>query len=247
MTVAALAMGLTAFADDSTAPIAAPDLVFDEVDGIIAVEAEHFYKQTLTDTRAWYITSSNYTPDIKPDADPSHVAGASGGAYVEILPDTRANHGHKLIKGENFTDEPGQMAVLHYKIYIHTPGRYYVWVRAFSTGTEDNGVHVGLDGQWPASGQRWQTVQKHGWAWDCKQRTQKVHVGVPMQLFLDIENAGEHEILFSMREDGFEMDKFVLASNKEFQPEGQGPAVQLKSGRMPEPFPEVSEAAPAPK
>lgn len=247
MTVAALAMGLTAFADDSTAPIAAPDLVFDEVDGILAVEAEHFYKQTLTDKRAWYITSSNNAPDVKPDADPPHVAGATGGAYVEILPDTRANHGHKLIKGENFTDEPGQMAVLHYKVHIHTPGRYYVWVRAFSTGSEDNGVHVGLDGQWPASGQRWQTVQKQGWAWDCKQRTREVHVGVPMQLFLDIENAGEHEILFSMREDGFEMDRFVLASNKAFQPEGKGPAVKVKSGRMPEPFAEVSEPAPAPK
>ena len=38
-------------------------------------------------------------------------------------------------------------------------------------GSEDNGVHVGLDGRWPESGQRWQTVQKQQWAWDCKQRT----------------------------------------------------------------------------
>ena len=60
------------------------------------------------------------------------------------------------------------------------------------------------------------------WAWDCKQRTEQVHIGVPMQLFLDIEKAGEHEIMFSLREDGFEMDKFVLASNKEFKPEGKG-------------------------
>ena len=77
-------------AAESTAPIAATDLVFDEVDGIVAVEAEHFYKQTLTDKRAWHITSSENAPDLKPDADPAHVAGASGGAYLEILPDTRA-------------------------------------------------------------------------------------------------------------------------------------------------------------
>jgi hypothetical protein len=68
-----------------------------------------------------------------------------------------------------------------------------------------------------------------------------------MQLFLDIEKAGEHEIMFSMREDGFEMDKFVLASNKEFKPEGKGPAVKVKAGKMPAAFPEVAEAAPAPK
>jgi hypothetical protein len=242
LNVAALATGLTAAADE-TAPLAAPRLVFDEVDGIVAVEAEHFYKQTLTDKRAWYITASKSVPDSKPDADPAHVAGASGGAYLEILPDTRANHGHKLIKGENFTDEPGQMAVLHYKVHINTPGRYYVWVRSFSSGSEDNGVHVGLDGQWPASGQRWQTVQKQKWAWDCKQRTAEVHIGVPMQLFLEIEKAGEHEIMFSMREDGFEMDKFILASNKEFKPEDKGPAVTVKSGQIPAPLPEVAEAA----
>ncbi len=244
-TLVSLAAGVTAFANDSTAPIAATDLVFDEVDGIVAVEAEHFYKQTLTDKRAWHISSSKHVPEIKPDADPAHLAGASGGAYLEILPDTRANHGEKLIKGENFTDEPGQMAILHYKIHINTPGRYYVWVRSFSTGSEDNGVHVGLNGTWPPSGQRWQTVQKGAWAWDCRQRTEQVHVGVPMQLYLDIEKAGEHEILFSLREDGFEMDKFVLVRRKEFTPEGQGPAVSVKAGQIPAPFPEVAEVAPA--
>jgi hypothetical protein len=247
LAAAALATGSAAGAALSTEPMAPPDLVFDEADGMVAVEAEHFYKQTLADKRAWHITSAKSVPDIKPDADPAHVAGASGGAYVEILPDTRANHGQKLIKGENFTDEPGLMAVLHYKVHVRTPGRYHVWVRAFSSGTEDNGVHVGLNGQWPESGRRWQTVQKGQWAWDCRQRTEQVHTGVPMQLFLDIAKAGEHEIMFSLREDGFEMDKFVLAGNKAFKPEGTGPAVHVKAGRLPAPFPEVAGAAPAPR
>ncbi len=247
LAVAILAAGNSAQGADSAAPIAAPSLVFDEVGGMVSVEAEHFYKQTLTDKRAWHITSSNTAPDIKPDADRAHVADTSGGAYIEILPDTRAAHNHKMVHEENFTDKPGALTIAHYKVNIKTPGRYYVWVRSFSTGSEDNGVHVGLDGQWPESGQRWQTVQKNGWAWDCKQRTEQVHIGVPMQLFLDIEKAGEHEILFSLREDGFEMDKFVLASNKEFKPEGQGPAVKVMSGTLPAAFPEVSDAALIPK
>ena len=245
--LAAVVTGLAAFADNLTTPIAEPDIVFGEVDGIVAVEAEHFYKQTLTEKRAWYITSSKNTTELKPDPDPAHVAGASGGAYLEILPDTRANHGEKLIHGENFTDKPGLMAIVHYKVHIQTPGRYYVWIRSFSTNSEDNGVHVGLDGQWPDSGRRWQTVQKQKWAWDCKQRTQEVHTGVPMQLYLDIDKAGEHEITLSMREDGFEMDKFVLASNKEFKPEGKGPGVHVKSGKLPEAFPNVPEPAPVAK
>lgn len=92
---AALATGLTTQAVDSTAPIASADVVFDEVDGVVAVEAEHFYKQMLTDKRAWHITSSTAARDVKPDADPAHLAGASGGAYVEICrtrgPHTAAN------------------------------------------------------------------------------------------------------------------------------------------------------------
>jgi hypothetical protein len=77
----------TAFAGmgaDLTKPIASPNLVFEEADGVAAIEAEHFYKQSLTDKRAWYLTTSQSAPDLKPDADPAHVAGASGGAYLEI-------------------------------------------------------------------------------------------------------------------------------------------------------------------
>ena len=242
MAIAFSALGNASVSTDLTAPIASVDFVCDEVDCIVAVEAEHFYKQTHTDKRAWHITSSQAIPDVKPDADPEHVVGASGGAYLEILPDIRATHDDKLVEGENFTGKPGVMAILHYKVNIKTPGRYYVWVRSFSTGSEDNGVHVGLNGAWPDSGQRWQIVQKQEWTWDCKQRTEEVHVSVPMQLFLDIEKAGQNEIMFSMREDGFEMDKFLLVRDEKYKPEGQGPAVKVKSGTL---AVVVKKAAPA--
>lgn len=246
-------------ADESlTQPIVKPGVIFDENEGLIAVEAEHFVKQTASEKRAWHLTTSQAIPKVAPDGDPSHVAGASGGAYLELLPDTRRTHDDKLINGENFSPDPGKMAVLHYAIRVQSAGRYYVWVRAYSTGAEDNGLHIGLDGQWPASGQRWQTVAKNGWHWDCKQRTTEVHTGVPMQLFLDIEKPGDHELLVSMREDGFEFDKLVLAKNKEFQPKDLGPDVRVADGLRPEPFAfvaapvvltqaEVTEEAPAKK
>jgi hypothetical protein len=228
-------------------PLATPDLVFEEVIGIVAVEAEHFYKQSLTDKRAWHITTSKSAPDVQPDGDPTHVGGASGGAYVECLPDTRRTHGDKLIHGENFSNEPGKMAVLHYKVHFNTPGRYYVWVRAFSTGSEDNGLHVGLDGAWPESGQRLQWCEgKHTWRWDSRQRTEKNHCGEPYKIYLDIEKAGEHEIAFSMREDGFEFDQFILTTTREFvPPQDGGPVSKVKQGKLPEAFPLVA-AAPAP-
>lgn len=220
-----------------TAPVATADLVFAESGGLVAVEAEHFVKQELTATRAWHICHAGQRPSVPPDTDGSHVIGASGGAYLEVLPDSRWTHDEKLVHGENFSNEPGKMAVLSYRIHFATPGRYHFWARVFSTGTEDNGFHVGLNGTWPASGQRWQTTKKNAWHWDSRQRTPEVHVGVPGQLFLDVPAAGEHIVQIAMREDGIEIDKWLMTTDRTYTPEGTGPAPRMKSGRMPGAFP----------
>jgi hypothetical protein len=72
---------------------------------------------------------------------------AAKNKYIKCLPDTRMTHDDALINGENFSNKPGLLAVLNYKINFSTPGRYYVWARAYSTGSEDNGIHVGLNGE----------------------------------------------------------------------------------------------------
>lgn len=223
-------------------PITNSDVIFEEKEGLLAVEAEHFYKQSATSIRKWYRTSANEWPSVGEDPDGPHLVGASNNAYIEILPDTRTTHNDEIIGGINFINEPGEMAIVYYKVYIHQPGRYYVWVRTHSTGTEDNGVHVGIDGTWPEHGQRMQWTDKQKWHWDNKQRTQEVHTGVPMEIYLDIEEAGEHEIMFSMREDGFEFDKFILAKDPNFRPnQDAGPKVWIKSGELPVTFPLVKE------
>lgn len=220
---------------DPTAPVAAPDLVFKEVDGIAAVEAEHFVGQHQVQKRAWYRFEENQIPDVKPDPDEPHLKDSSGASYLEALPDTRVTHSDKLVPGENYFAKPGEAGVLTYQVHFDNPGRYFVWVRHLSTGSEDNGLHVGLDGAWPESGQRWQTTKRRKWSWESRQRTKEVHVGVPFKLYLDIKKPGEHYIHFSMREDGFEFDKFVLASDKNFVPEGFGPDPVVKSGEVPRP------------
>ncbi len=217
------------------------DTVFAEQSGQLAVEAEHFFSQTATEVRAFQLTTEADQPNISPDGDPAHVGGASGGAYLEILPDTRRTHGDKLIKGSNFSPEPGKMAVLNYKVNISTPGRYYVWVRAYSTCGEDNGLHVGLDGDWPESGQRLQWCEgKNAWYWDSKQRTEQVHCGEAHKIFLDIGTVGDHTIHFSMREDGFEFDKWLITTNREFErPVGVGTETRVHSGTKPKSYPYV--------
>lgn len=229
-------------------PIVENDIVFAEKDGLLAVEAEHFFQQSQSSVRAFYLTHSSSTPNITPDGDPAHVGGASGGAYLEILPDTRRTHGDKLIRGENFMPDAGKMAVLSYKVNIQTPGKYYVWVRAHSTGSEDNGLHVGIDGTWPESGQRLQWCEgKQTWRWDSKQRTEKVHCGEPHKIFLQIDEPGDHTIHFSMREDGFEFDKWLMTTNRNFaRPDGHGPGSAVQSGKLPKSFPLVKAPKPQP-
>ena len=235
LAMAGLTIAVQAQHEAITKPVATEDLVFEEIDGLVAVEAEHFFKQTKTGKRAWYLTTAKTQAGFNDDADGPHVMDASGGAYLECLPDTRHHHGHKLIGGENFSNVPGALAVLHYQVHINNPGRYYVWVRAHSTGSEDNGLHVGFDGQWPESGQRLQWCEgKRTWRWESKQRTQKNHCGEPHKIYLDIEKPGRHTIHFSQREDGFEFDKFILTKDREFaRPQDAGPASKVKSGVMP--------------
>jgi len=43
-----------------------------------------------------------------------------------------------------------------------------------------------------------------------------------------------------MREDGFEFDKWLMTIHKNFErPEDAGPAVRVKSGALPPPFPVI--------
>lgn len=191
----------------------------EEQHGILLVEAESFSDQSRTELRAWHLVTSGQTPDIQPDPDGNHADSASGNAYIEVLPDTRTTHDDPLKQGENFSNTPGEIAVLHYRVHFSTPGKYYVWVRAYSTGTEDNGIHVGLDGVWPESGARMQWCEgKDSWRWESKQRTEENHCGEPYKIFLEIEKEGEHEILFSMREDGFEFDQWLMTTDQNYTP-----------------------------
>ncbi|WP_246109387.1 hypothetical protein [Roseimaritima multifibrata] len=185
--------------------------VHKQTDGVVVVEAEDFSDADRQEHRKWYLTTTDITPDVQPDPDENHSKGAGGNAYLEILPDTRVTHADPLVKGVSFSNQGGQCSVLSYPIQFEEPGRYFVWVRMCCTGSEDNGLHVGIDGEWPESGARMQFTGHHGeWQWDSRQRTAKVHTGVLGQIWLDIETPGLHTVMFSMREDGFEFDRFML-------------------------------------
>lgn len=195
-----------------------------EINKQVVVEAEDFATQHLADKRRWLVFSNTSVQHPYADSDVAHVKDASGGKYIEILPDTRTNHSETLVRGENFSDQGGQIGVLTYPIYFTHPGRYYIWARAYSTGSEDNGVHFGINGTWPQTSARLQLCTgKHQWTWSSARRVPDNHCGSTNTVYLDVPTAGVHILMVSMREDGFELDKFILTQDQSFKPEGVGP------------------------
>ncbi len=183
----------------------------EEKNGYVEVEAEAFESQELDAIRKWYPISAD-SPAAQL-TDTGKYQHASGGSYIQVLPDTRKTHDDKLIHGENFSNEPGKIAVLHYQVKFNNAGKYYVWARAFSTGSEDNGLHTGINGEWVESGQRMQWCEgKNQWTWASKQRTTEEHCGVEKLIYLQVDQPGIHTISFSMREDGFAFDKWVMST-----------------------------------
>lgn len=231
-----------AWASNASQPIVGDNLIFEERDGKVVVEAEYFYKQTLTENRAWYINSPAHRPMVWPDWDAASYDDAGGGAYMEVLPDTFFAEGNPIFVGENLGSEKVQLAVMHYHVYFNKPGRYYIWSRIRSNDEEDNTMAAGVDGTWPESAKTLQfTKHTKKWQWDSRNRLSRTPWKID-RAYLDITSPGLHDIHFGMREDGHEFDRAVLTSDKEYvQAEGIGPDVTVKEGTLPKPFTKADE------
>jgi hypothetical protein len=185
-----------------------------EENGFLVVEAEAYHYSSNNGTKRNWVLKS------EADEIENHIDSASGNAYLEALPDTRITHDDPLIIGENFFPIAGVGGIISYKVKITNPGKYYIWVKAFSNGTEDNGLHVGLDEKWPESGERMQWCDgKNKWTWSSAQRVEENHCGTPQTIYLNIKQPGVYIVSFSMREDGFEIDKWIMTNNYSFIPE----------------------------
>ncbi|MEM7292685.1 MAG: hypothetical protein AAF420_04690, partial [Pseudomonadota bacterium] len=207
---------------------------FLESGGLVVVEAEHYsFRDQNGAPTGWFLTPAAQLPT--PDPDSPSTSGSSNGEYLEALPDIRVTHADPLIHGQTFYRDGGDGPILHYPILFTQGGQYFVRVRMQSSGGEDNGLHVGFGGNWPATGERIQHCSpKNQWVWTGKQRTEAEHCGVENMIWLDIPGPGLHVVQFSMREDGYEFDKFVLTLDPNYMPSGQGPGESPRSGGSPD-------------
>ncbi len=195
---------------------------FVEEDGKVIIEAENYHRHSRMGVfRHWYtLPDPNKTPS--PNPDPFHE-GSSGGMYLKALPYTRVTPDDTLLENLNFFETGEEAPRLEYDVLIQNPGRYYIWVRAYPTGTENASIHAGYDNIWPETGRAVQCCGSDGWIWSSNRRLDADPCGFRNGAYLDLPS-GPVTIIFSMREDGFEFDKFILVNDQDYTPSGTGPA-----------------------
>ena len=132
--------------------------------------------------------------------------GFEGAAAMAALPDN----------GQNYNTGYGASSpLMNFLADFTNTGTYYVWarVRAVSSG---NTFHVGLNETETPSAESIESFNFNTWAWvQTKKGGAKATV--------TIGAAGEERITFWMREDGIQVDRFLLTSDASFTPQGAGP------------------------
>ncbi len=162
-------------------------------DGLtIMIEAESYSRKTKSGQHEWQSTD---------------LSGASNGGALAALPD------NGVLKS-SASGSPK----LSYIVDFPESGDYQLWVRGWGDensagqGNKDS-VHAGLNGSLVGSADNIDGFPS-GWHWSNSTRDGNRAV-------LTVPGKGKHVVNFWMREDGFAMDKFILARNSQFTPEAQ--------------------------
>ena len=106
---------------------------------------------------------------------------------------------------------------------LQKSGTHYVWIRGLAYDGGSDSCHVGLDGEEVATARKITKVHPRGeLVWTS--RVEPSTSGVNGRAVVQVSSPGVHTLEIYAREDGFVIDKVVLATNPDFVPTGAGPA-----------------------
>ncbi len=135
--------------NDSPAP------VFEQSDGLVSIEAEHFSSNVARSGNSWSVVSDGR---------------ASGGYQVNT-----ANNDDEGFN-ENYT---GRSSELTYDIQFESAGTYYVWLRGDAPDGRSDSVYIGLNGEAITTGSRIDFNESgHDWAGDRMDSAGRVTIEV---------------------------------------------------------------------
>jgi glucose/arabinose dehydrogenase/methionine-rich copper-binding protein CopC len=167
----------------------------------VVIEAENADASTDRDGHSW---------------DPaSPPAGAVGGALT-LSPDSGDAWG-------DIASVPGAAPELGFEVEFPAAGTYRLALRGLAPDTGGNSVHVGLDGQLTTTSDAITTGAFGSWQWLTWSS------GGPNPATITVPSAGVHTVNVWGREDGFVLDRLVIAEQGEATPTGEGPAESSRS------------------
>jgi len=167
-------------------------------DNIVSIEAEHFIQRISSNTHKW---------------EPERITGASI-TSVRAQPD----NGTSMPYPNYLTLSPQ----LDYRVNFVRTGIHYVWLRGFGSGTADNLVHAGLDGQRQSTAESIKIASYNEWTWSGI-----TEIGT--YAMINVPSAGIHTINIYMHQDGFSLDKIALTTNNLWVPLNGGPSESARS------------------
>src|SRR5262245_25287979 len=126
---------------------------------------------------------------------------------------------------------------LEYRVNFVKTGTHYIWARGIGKTASDDSFHAGLDGAAIASSDR---ITGFGTGWTWSRGTMDGPVAT-----LNVTTTGVHVVDVWMREDGFIIDKLVIATDSSFAPAGLGPAESARQAPSAPPPPPPPPPPPA--
>src|SRR3989338_4649670 len=171
---------------------------FQEVGGVVVIEAEHISGNISRSSKTWEIQTQ--------------TLGYSGTGYFTTTDTGKSNDTGYTTKSPE----------LQYQIDVPDAGTYYVWVRGYAPSGDSDTVHVGLDGVVAATSDRMSFWPYASWVWS-KTTMDLDASGKNLSATLAITTAGTHTVNVWMREDGFILDKVLLTKDPDFIPQNLGP------------------------
>jgi hypothetical protein len=160
-----------------------------DTEGLVSLEAEQYHNRTAAGDHEWTLVSDSQ---------------ASGTEAMQATPDNGTR---------NNTDYVDSSPRLDYTIEFNRTGQHYIWVLGRAAGDtvgSSNSVHIGLDGQEVETADRIEGFEADfDWSNDTMDSAPAT---------IDITSTGIHTLNLWMREDGFMVDRVILATDPNFDP-----------------------------
>jgi len=124
-----------------------------------------------------------------------------GRTGYQLLPDTRVTHNDPLLAGVNFWNFPTPATpYIEYTFQVDAPGQYLAEVSALSRGSEDNGAHMWLNGEYVLDRIQW-CGGRGQWTDSSRIRLETNHCGVEGAATVALQQ-GTNTMRVAAREDG---------------------------------------------